>query len=119
MKYIIERTSLNHHNKKKPCEEAVRYSCEVWDARKCTEEQFNATSSRTANRWKSMGKNHKTIKNGIKRQLDNRMRWVVEINTLDELNKFAEKHREVILNCPSMWSEYTLPIIEIYDGYKE
>ena len=42
--------------------------------------------------------------------------WYYEINSLEELIKFSEKHGDIII---SSHNASVTPTLEIYDGYRE
>ena len=50
-------------------------------------------------------------------QLSNVERWTIEINSLEQLNAFAEKYEPLIVYPESYFGKS--PEIEIYDDYKE
>ena len=116
MKYIVKRTSL--WNKGKPCEEAFKHPHEQWHTRTCTEDEFNERFSLKEGLWRDKGTNHSITEEGwITRQEPDTMEWTVEINSLEELNDFANKHGQLIISSKSYFSKS--PEIEIYDDYRE
>lgn len=109
MKFKVSRTSL--WNGKKPCEEAYLCYWNVFEIRTCNEVVFNSLHSQDEGRWRDKGKNHTVLKNGdIKRQIDDKEFWTVNIKSLKELMTFVKKYDEVVLCDDS---------IEIYDDYRE
>ncbi len=116
MKYIVKRTS--EWDDKKPCEEAFLHPVAIFHERTCTEEYFDSHFAAREGKWRSKGKNHSIPKKGhILRQEDDKDMWVIEINTLEELNDFVRKYGECIIKD----SDYStqIPEIEIYDDYRE
>lgn len=117
MKYLITRTSVWAPDA--PCTEAFLYPREHWELRTCSEEDFNRRFSKKEGTWRSKGKNHKITEEGyITRQVDDVTEWVVEMNTLEELNAFADKYGKIIIS-PIGEVDDEFPEIEIYDDYRE
>ena len=105
-----------YHGEEKPCDEAFGYPHERWHIRACSEEEYNRLFSEQEGLWRSKGKNHGITEKGrIIRQEEDIVDWTVEINSLDELNAFAEKYGELVISIEPHGS----PWIEIYDDYRE
>lgn len=115
MKYTISRTS--DYSGKKPCKEAKKELVPHWHLRTVSEAEFNRKFSAIEGEWRSKGKNHTTYPGGIQRQEDDREAWVVEINTLEDLQKLISKYGRLIITDEN-W-DTRLPSIEIYDSYRE
>ena len=116
MKYIIKRTSV--WNEEKPCDEAFKHPHEKWHTRTCTEEEFNKRFSSMEGLWRDKGTNHSITEKGwITRQEPDTMEWTIEINSLEELNAFADKYGQLVVS-PEAYSSKS-PEIEIYDYYRE
>lgn len=116
MKFIVTRTS---GWKDSPCEEAKRDSIVRVETRTlCSPEEFDAKFSNREGKWLSVGSNHRVDKNGwITRDNGTIDVWSVEINNLDELMEFCNKHGDVVIQN-YMWNK-AYKEIEIYDDYRE
>lgn len=74
--------------------------------------------------WYGKGANHRVVNGRIERDLplhqDYWFCWAIEIETLDELSQFIRQHGACVLHpaghSPSVSG---LPVIEIYDDYRE
>ena len=116
MKYLIKRTSI--WSEEKPCDEAFKHPHENWHTRTCNEDEFDQCFSSREGLWRSKGRNQTITEEGnITRQEDDTMEWTVEINSLDELNKFSDKYGKLVLSHRAYGSNS--PQIEIYDDYRE
>lgn len=112
MLYRIRRTSL-WDEKTPPCKGAERRKCIRVDARTCkSAKEFDRdVTSRFGDKpWRSEGRNHRVVKDGIEREFDYED-WFIEITDLVE---FARKHGELVLGF-----RHRDPYIEIYDDYRE
>lgn len=116
MVFKIRRTSL--WNDDKPHDLAFKCNFPQWDVRTTTEEDFNNrirlfSRGDGALPWKEYGRNHEVMPNGhIRRQLQDKEEWAIDIASLDDLLKLAEKN-EIIVSMGEM------PSVEIYDDYRE
>lgn len=118
MKFIVKRTSL--WSDEQPIKEAKKVLVPYWHTRLCSEEYFNKNYSKNEGYWRSKGKNHKELgKNKITRQEEDREKWEVEINSLEELLKFSDKYGEVIISQESETDDLKYNSLEIYDDYRE
>lgn len=116
MIYIIKRVSC--YNDESPCEEAIKKPFENWQTRAYTEDSFNERFSLKQGTWRSIGKNHTTTKEGyITRQLNDEMLWSIEVNSLEDLDKFIQKYGTIIIEGPD--NKNKAPTITIYDDYIE
>lgn len=114
MEYIVTRTSGWNE---KPCENAFMGTCEMWQTRTCTEEEFNERFSSGEGLWRSKGTNHHINNEGfVVRKLEDQEVWKIKIDTLEDLNEFKMQEGELILSYDS--SAKSLKI-EIYDDYRE
>lgn len=106
----------------KPCKEAFIHPYQELDIRNCTEEWFNeniATPNKQK-KWREIGSEHRVLKNGnICRRLEVEDVWVIEIDTLEQLNKFAKKYGEIIVRIYDEVNNDIVGRIEIYDDYRE
>jgi len=110
MIYKVRKTSL-YNDDTAPYEWAIKRFFPYWHTRTCTEEYFNKNFSTREGLWRDNWNNHSiTDKWYITRQEDDREYWSIEINTLEELEKFVKQNWEIVFN----WEE-----IEIYDDYRE
>lgn len=110
MIYKISKTSLRNDDTP-PCEWAVKKFFPYWHTRTCTEEYFNEKHSPREWLWRDNWKNHTIDEEWyITRQEEDREYWTIEINSLEELEKFVEKYGRIVFD----WEK-----IEIYDDYRE
>ena len=118
MIYLITRTSAYNYcgeTVNRPCEEAFEKLCRRFQIRTCIdEEEFNTKYSYDEGLWKSKGKNHKIVAEGIQRELEPVLRWCINIKTIGQLNKFINKYGEIIIS-----QDDNMKKIEIYDTYRE
>jgi len=68
--------------------------------------------------WYVKGQNHRKVRGGIARDFPDEA-WFVEIDSLDALLRFHEKHGNLVLGGGWYDSAEKYPQIEIYDGYRE
>ena len=120
MKFIVERTSI--WDDAQPIEGTKKESIPNWDKRTCTEEYYNKHIAGTfgnETKWREKGTEHsKPTKNTIKRRLpDDITVWTIEINSLEEIMELA-KINDIIIKTSNIFC-YDLPVIEIYDSYRE
>lgn len=117
MEFEVTRTSIHDHAR--PCPEAEERMVEQWDERtfKSPEEHDARFPS---NPWLSRGRDHQLVHGprggvvGIRRRVDDRKAWFVEIESIDGLLAFMDKHGAVVLSRDGTWPE-----LEIYDDYRE
>lgn len=118
MKFIVSRTSV-WDEKQQPCEEAKRESVPYVESYNCkTPEEFDKSGvMRREGSWLSVGTNHRVNKKGYITR-DNGMRdvWSIEINSIEELIEFVDKHGEIVIQ-DAFCSDYKE--IEIYDDWRE
>ena len=113
MKYKVSRTSDWSANK--PCEEAFEDSYIQIDERIVdSPEKLNVKSDR--DEWYNNGTNHRMENGHIKRDFESRG-WFVNIETLEDLNKFVDKYGNIVFQKSSDNSD--IKEVEIYDDYRE
>jgi hypothetical protein len=118
MIYIIKRASDHFIKKESPCEEAVLRPFENWQERSCTEEYFNEHYSQRLGLWRSKGINHTTTLDGnIIRQIEDKLLYIIDINTLEDLHKLIDKYGTLIIDNGDSINK--TPTITIYDDYME
>lgn len=112
-RFIARRTSYRG----KPCDEAYEFTPAYrWHCRTVTEDEFNSRFSAREGLWRDNGLEHTTYDNGkcIKRKDVNKEAfWVVDI---DDIMAFAKKYGSLVVSPDT---DYDMPEIEIYDGYRE
>lgn len=121
-RFKVERTSDMCWDNQKPCSEAVEGTVQVWDVRTFkSPEEHDARFPR--DRWASRGREH-TIGygprggvQGIRRRMEDRRAWFVELEDLDALLAFWRKYGELVLKVAV--EDGSTPTIEIYDNYRE
>jgi hypothetical protein len=116
MRFIISRTS--EWGDSSPCAEAKKDTIWVTEEDKCSsfEEYDRRHPDRTS--WLSVGKNHRISSNGhIQRDVE-RLEWVIDINSIEDLLELSKKYGEIIISNQFCSSE-TAPCLEIYDDYRE
>lgn len=112
MKYVVIRTSDWYG---KPCDEAFEGTVTNVDIRSVDDPSKLNHISREE--WYSKGSNHRLINGNIARDMGLRTVWMIEINTLEELNDFYSKYGTLVIG-KSCIDYYSLEI-EIYDDYRE
>jgi hypothetical protein len=119
VKFKVTKTSVWDHTK--PCEEAKKERCSRIEIRTLASfEEFDKKYGECEGAWTSKGINHCINEDGyVQREFPNDVtRWFVEINTLDELLDFVDKHGgDVIIS--KILGETNIYYLEIYDGYRE
>lgn len=114
MKYIVSRTS-NFWGKNKPCDEAHEEEFIFVDERCIDDPNKNPF---IAMDWYTDAEffNHRVENGHIKRDRKDK-KWVVEIDTLEQLNDFCKKYGNIIIE-----EAFGIPnqlAIEIYDDWRE
>ena len=121
MQFIVKRTSDWEQNNP-PCRGAVETLVQVWDFRTFkTPQEHDAKlcqGHRPSQQWLEKGTEHGTYEGGIKRRLDDKKGWVIEINSLEELIEFSKEYGELVVSNFTS-TNYEVPTIEIYDDYRE
>jgi len=116
MEYVIRRTSL-WISDEKPCDEAYLAIKPSYQIITCSEEEYNRHAKREGVKWRQRGSEHSITENGyIRRRMEDVQVWCVKIDTIDELNSFVKRYGDLVL---SESNNTCLPMIEIYDDYRE
>ncbi len=114
MEFLIKRT---RYWGEKPCKEAKpkKFVHIDWRTVKTLAE---ARKQDWGDEFFARGTNHREEKGMVARDLSPTARWVIEINTLEELIKLSDKYGDIILGYTDLYKgiEYEL---EIYDTYRE
>lgn len=107
MKFIVSKRRVSVTERKKPCDEAVEEELTQLDYRtvKTLEEAKGKIWYRD---WLECGENHRE-EGGIVvcDKKEKRRKWVIEINTLEELIRFQEKYGEILLAEGTHYKEST------------
>ena len=112
MKFKVTRTSVLDEEIM-PCENAYKSICYRIDTR-TVDDPNKLKYNNGENEWYKNGKHHRLENGFIKRDIKEKC-WKVEVNTLDDLIKFISKNGEIVVES----EKYSIPSIEIYDGYRE
>ena len=112
MKYIIKRTSI--WEEEKPCDGAVQEDVIYWDVRTCSKIELMAR--RIEKNWQEY---EDFLHNGYTwcRKKNKDTVWTMDI---DDLQKFAQEVNCKIVVFPRCEDdEYEIPVVEIYDTWRE
>lgn len=112
MKYIIERTSV--WGKEKPCEGAVQEEVVRYDVRTCSKMELMAR--KIEKDWQDyedfLHDDYTWCRKKIKDIV-----WTMDI---DDLQKFAQEvNCEIVVFPQHEDDEYEIPVVEIYDTWRE
>ena len=114
MKFLVTRTSL-YSADTPPCPGAVLELLPSWDVRTFkTPAEHDARFP--AEPWLKYGTEHTTWSGGIRRRLEDRAVWTIDI---PNLLAFVAEHGHCILEAANPDTGKLLPSIEIYDDYRE
>lgn len=115
MEFIIKRTRDVFDNK--PLDIAYLKPIEYYDERTLsTFEEFDKRLGRLHGKFTSEGRDHKINSEGrIQRTLD-RDTWCVNIDDINQLVELSKSEDDIIVINDS---DYNLPVLEIYDDYRE
>ena len=105
--YIVTRTS--HFGDKQPCDGVRRETVQsygYWTFRSVAEAKK-----------KYPDKEFEKIRGGVRSDEGNRAVWVVDLETLSELEQFHASNGDIVIT--SWYRNHELTEIEIYDGYRE
>lgn len=116
MKFIINRTS-HRDDSTSPCEGAAPECIPDYDYRTCDMEHIRAQP--WGARWFAVGADHHDIEGGCVRYLGMRRVWTLEVSTLDELLKLAQREGQIIISPANQPRDAVTFEIEIYDDYRE
>lgn len=80
-----------------PCEEAEKKEIAITETVHCrTPEEYDSKKKKYMYPWLSVGKNHRTNKNGyICRDMETIERWFVRISSIKDLMEFSKKYGNV------------------------
>lgn len=110
MKYKISRSS-DCMEYMQPCEEAYQEMLPSYDCRTYkTFEEYDEEQAKFNGTWLSKGSEHVETPDGISRRVGDTLEWVVNIDSLEQLNEFVKKYGDCIISKDE---------IEIYDDYRE
>ena len=119
MLFEVTRTS-SWKEENPPCDGCVPIKITIVET--CTlgsAEEFDRRHGKTRGKWFSIGTNHRFNKDGyITRDLGEYDSWGIEINTLEELMELKNRVGEELVIGRS-WNNPEMPMIEIYDDYRE
>ena len=115
MKFLIRKTS--GYDDIKPHEKAYEDTYIAIDERVVdSPEKLNFPNA--VKNWYGEGKNHRVENGHIKRDLEGRKAWFIDINTLEELiNLQREIDCELVIG--DYYDNHNITFIEIYDSYRE
>ncbi len=114
MKFEISRTSF--YNNEKPYEKAIEEEYTFIETGNGNG-KFLENNPDFLESWKSKGENH-TFE-GVQLSLEvKKTRWVIEINSLEDLVELQKEHGELVIGS-SYNHKDQIPSIEIYDSYRE
>lgn len=116
MKYIIKRTST-YLDECPPCDEAFLTQETSYDYRSCKTIE-EARNKHWFESWYNNTTDHIEVSGyirGTRKEKDKC--WAVNIETLDDLMKLHAKYGSLIITNP--YFNHDLPMIEIYDDYRE
>jgi hypothetical protein len=119
VKFEVRRTSdhLTFDPGHPPCEAATRGSQADYDRRTFrSPAEYDAKFGGRGKNWIDKGAEHGNYDGGIYRRLEDEPCWILRLATLDEFLAFVEQHGEVVVS-PGFKNE--LPLLEIYDDYRE
>lgn len=117
MLFQITRTSM--WDDEKPHEKCMPITLINVDQRTFkSPEEYDKRLAKMDGNWFSKGSNHRITEKGIARDMGPYPAWGIEINSLEELMNFKEIVGEELILCTS-YTDYTTPMIEIYDDYRE
>lgn len=117
MKFIIERTSTLD---RKPCREAKSEKFMYIDHRtvKTLAEARLPKHKHWADKFFASGTNHREEGGMIARDTKMRPRWVIEVNTLEDLLRLTDKYGNIIIGSEDDYKGIEW-YMEIYDDYRE
>ena len=118
MKFVVARTSGSREVC--PVKGAKRETIVAVDVRnvKTLEE---ARNSRWAQSFFRDNKRNFREEGGYVKADYDAQEWTIEIDSLEDLLRFADKHGELVLSPigDGVWGARDYPRLEIYDGYRE
>lgn len=117
MEFLLKRTSAWDG---KPCKEGISKELVRIDRRtvKTLAEAKLPKHKHWADGFFASGTNHREELGMIARDLEPRKKWIIKINTLEDLIKLNKKYGDLIISQENEYKgiDYS---IEIYDDYRE
>lgn len=111
MRFWVTRTSFWGNGI--PAEGLTQGKRPRWDVR--TFKTFEEYEKRLGEPFTAKGTDHEVLPGrGIRRRMPDADAWFVDIDSLEQLMAFGEKHGDLVLMAENGVQE-----IEIYDGYRE
>ncbi len=117
MEFLIERTGTWNA---KPCKEAIakKFIRIDWRTVKTLAEAKLHKNKHWADSFFASGTNHREENGMIARDVGMEKKWVLNIDTLEDLIKFTDKYVRIILDFEDGFKGIDRSI-EIYDSYRE
>lgn len=122
MRFQVTRTSL-WDDETPPCEEATKTTVANWDARTFkSPEEHDKKIGRPGKMWADRGTEHQLVYGprggvtGIKRRVEDRTAWTIDLADFDALMAFREKYGDLVLTDSTADGAAA---IEIYDTWRE
>jgi hypothetical protein len=121
MRFAVTRTSSYLDDETPPCDGAAKGTLPRWDVR--TFKSFEEHDAKLTPPWLSRGTDHQVITGprggatGIKRRMEDGTAWFVDIDSLEALVAFHDKHGDLVLT--EAFGNNGHPCLEIYDDYRE
>lgn len=110
MKYIIRRSSM--WDKRKPCEGAVQEEVSSWEIRTCSKTELMNIEEDAGEYEDVLTDNATWCRKRIKETV-----WTMDI---EDLQKFAQEVDCKIIVFPQRENDiYEIPVVEIYDDWRE
>ncbi|EIK0255484.1 hypothetical protein LHE31_000505 [Staphylococcus pseudintermedius] len=111
MEFIIRRSSL--WSEDKPLENAYKKQVEYRDIR--TLSSFKHYDIKFDEAFTDKGSNHKVNKDGNIERTFIEEAWCLDVDSLNDLVELSKQDDVIVSHS----KEYNLPILEIYDDYRE
>lgn len=117
MKFRIDRTSGYEENEA-PCDGAFQDTYARVDIRTvCDPAKIYRRETQNTDWWYKEGLNHRVLNGNIARDYPGEVGWFMNIDSLEDLLRFADKYGELIIG--RSYGDPNLCSIEIYDTYRE
>lgn len=120
MEFAVKRTSV-WSDEAPLCEGLYKKKIDVIEVRTLkAEQEFDERFSHHEGTWRSKGVDHcHTEEDGYiqRRHPLSEDRWFIKFETLEDLMEFKSTHGDLVLTNDC--SNYKIPVVEIYDGYRE
>lgn len=124
MKFLVRKTSDRYNTERPPVKGAVFEWFDKVDIRTARPKDIPAFKDQPEDWWYGDGVNHRELTGprggfrGIARDFpDGASGWFIEIDSLENLIEFHDKHGSIIIDWCS--DNDSIREIEIYDDYKE